>query len=423
MLFLSCVSQSFAKIDLAVGGGDYRTGIALLEENRDAFYSAQDRVLYYLDKGMLSHYAANYGDSIEALQAGEQAIAVAFTKSISMEIGTYLINDTVQEYPGEDYEDIYIKVFNALNYYYQGKLEDALVEIRGMNNKLRDLTVKYGVLFDNMQKKALEEGASIPVNTTASVKFANSALARYLGMLFYRGTGNLSDARIDSDQIRYAFADAPLLYNYPLPSSLEDELDIPKGTARLNVIAFAGLAPIKEEQVIRIPLPNDTYIKVALPEMVARPSAVSRIAVVFDGGTTFSLELLENIAAIASETFKTKKTLAYTKAIIRGTLKGVTASALSGAADKSSNAKTSLLLNIFSLGAQIAAETSEKADTRISRYFPAKAYVGGITLDPGVYSFTIYYYNEYGKIIESFYHKDISVRENTLNLTEAVCLK
>ncbi|MDR1302785.1 MAG: hypothetical protein LBK43_10010 [Treponema sp.] len=422
LVFLSCATTDpYVQIDAAIEQGNHQDGIVLIEKDKKTIYRDKDAILYYLDKGIIAHYAEQYGDSTQLLQEGERAIEAAFTKSITMELGSYLLNDKTKEYDGEDYEDIYINTFNALNYYHQDKLEDALVEIRRMNNKLRVLSAKYGELRTNLQQKALAEGGSVPPNPEASTQFSDSALARYLGMLFYRAVGNYDDARIDRDQLKVAFANAPSVYTYPVPHSLDEELGIPSGKARLNVIGFSGLSPVKDEEVVRIPLPNLRYIKIALPVMVTRPSQVHRIEVVFDGGNRFDLALLEDMEAVARETFKEKINLIYMKSVIRATLKGVTSSVLSAAADETDGG-TSLLLSVLSLGAQVFAETSEQADLRVSRYFPAKAYVGGITLDPGTYSFTTYYYGANGRPVASF-RNTVTVQADNLNLVEIVCLK
>jgi hypothetical protein len=424
LLFSGCAtSNPYRRIDNEAHGGNYERGITLINENQKSLYRQRDAVLYYLDKGMLTHYAAQYDDSIVLLQDGERAIEAAFTKSITMEVGTYILNDNTQEYDGEDYEDVYINVFNALNYYHKDDLEGALVEIRRMNNKLRFLASKYGVLISNMQKKALEESAEVPNNEElAGTKFNDSAFARYLGILFYRGLGQYDDARIDRDFLKVAFANTPAVYSYPVPSSIDQELEIPRGKARLNLLAFSGMGPVKEEEVIRIPLPGPRWAKIALPVLNNRPSQVSRIGVVIDGKETFDLELLEDMGAVARETFKEKVSLIYLKTILRATIKGLTSSALGIASDETSG-EASLILGLLSIGTQVMAEASEKADLRISRYFPAKAYVGGINLNPGVYSVTVNYYAQNGRIIASYAQDGVMVKENVLNLMEAVCLR
>jgi hypothetical protein len=291
-----------------------------------------------------------------------------------------------------------------------------------MSNKLQYLSLKYGAIITDLQKKALEEKLSVPPNKDAPSQFSDSALARYMGMLFYREAGRWDDARIDGDRLRVAFANSPGVYRHPEPSSLGGELNIPGGMARLNVIAFGGLSPIKVEETLRIPIPPARYIKIALPKMVSRPSEIRRIEVALDKGERFTLELLEDIEAVARETYKIKEQVIYLKTIIRASIKGVTSSVLdAAAADRDDGA--GLILGILSLGAQVYAEASEQADLRLTRYFPGKAYVGGINLAPGVYSFSVTYYGQSGNPLAVFRYEDVPVRENRLNLTEAVCLR
>ncbi|MDR2247244.1 MAG: hypothetical protein LBE17_11355 [Treponema sp.] len=425
ILFLGCATtDAYRPIDDEVYLEKYDDGVSLIDKNQKSMYRERDALLFYLDKGLLTHYARRFDESIPLLQEGERAIEAAYTKSVIQEIGTYILSDNTREYGGEDYEDVYINVFNALNYYHQNNLEDALVEIRRMTNKLQFLAAKYGVLMTDMQKMALEHSATVPANEhLASATFSDSALARYLGILFYRGIGRYDDVRIDRDHLKAAFANAPAVYSYPVPASVDAELDIPQGKARLNVLAFSGMAPIKEEEVIRIPLPNVRWIKIALPVLVDRPSQVSRIEAVIDNGTRrFDLELLEDMGAVARETFKEKEGLIYMKSILRATIKGVSSSVLDAASDQTEGG-TSLLLSILSVGAQVMAEATERADLRISRYFPGKAHVGGIDLDPGLYSVTVNYYAGNGRLITSYSRNAVEVRADAVNLIEAVCLR
>jgi hypothetical protein len=421
VLFISCTTvDPYIPVDQLVEQEDFSQSAETLEDRSKNIYRGKDKVLYYLDKGLLTHYAAAYEKSSQLLEDGEKAIEANFAASISQEIGTFILNDRTREYDGEDYEDIYLNAFNALNYYHRNNMEEALVEIRRMNNKLRDLSVKYGVLMTNMQKLALEKDTEIPPNPEVPVKFNNSALARYLGMLFYRGAGLMDDARIDQQQLRIAMADAPSIYTNPVPSSVREELAIPNGMARLNVIGFAGRSPVKKEEVTRIPL-GLTWIKIALPVMTARQSQVVSVGVALDSGESFSLELLEDISAVVTATFVQKKNLIYTKTIVRASVKGVAATVFSVMSETSE--ERSGLYSLLAVGSQALAEASEKADLRVARYFPGKAYVGGINLPPGTYSFTVTYYGEDKRVLAVRRHENIQININTLNLTEDVCLK
>jgi hypothetical protein len=419
---ISCVTTDpYIPVDADVDREEFAQAAGVLDSKKESIYRNKDRVLYFLDRGMLTHYAGDYKESSVSLGEGERAIEENFAVSISQEAGTLMLNDLSREYDGEDYEDVYLNVFNALNYYHQGDMDEALVEIRRMNNKLRNLSVKYGTMMSAVQKAALENGTEIPKKSGDPIKFENSALARYLGMLFYRANGDMDDARIDRDQLKLAFAAAPKIYTHPVPSSLNDELEIPAGMARLNVLAFAGRTPVKIEEVIRIPL-GSNWIKIALPVMQARPSVITSIEVVFDGGEHFSLELLEDMGAVAAATFERKRDLIYARSIIRATIKGVSAAAFDSMADNSKNRDNAALFSLLSLGTQIFAEASERADLRVSRYFPGNAYVGALTVKPGRYSFFVYYYAG-SKTAAARRFEDVSIQQNVLNLMEVVCLK
>jgi hypothetical protein len=148
---------------------------------------------------------------------------------------------------------------------------------------------------------------------------------------------------------------------------------------------------------------------------------VNRIEVRFDSGETLELELLEDIEAIAAETFKERAHLAYLKSVVRATVKGVASSVMDGVGDEMGG-NAGMVLGLLSIGTQIFAEASEKADLRISRYFPAKAYVGGITLEPGLYSYSIIYYSG-SRVVEAFRQENVPIRSGGVNLAEAVCLK
>ena len=57
------------------------------------------------------------------------------TKSISQAAGATVLNENITEYNGNIYEYLLINAFNSLNYYNLGNLEEALVEIRKIENK------------------------------------------------------------------------------------------------------------------------------------------------------------------------------------------------------------------------------------------------------------------------------------------------
>jgi hypothetical protein len=231
----------------------------------------------------------------------------------------------------------------------------------------------------------------------------------------------MDDARIDRDGLKLAFADYPDIYSHPVPASIDEELEIPPGMARLNVLGFSGRLPVKTEETLRIPI-GMNWIKIALPVLSPRPSRIGSVRVIFDDGESFDLELLEDIGKVAEAAFTGKQGVIYLRTILRATVKGVSA-AVFNAMSEGDDGERGALFSLLSIGTQIFTEASEKADLRSTRYFPGKAYAGGVNLEPGIYSFTVVYYGTSGEIVAERYFENIDVKAYKLNLTEAVCLK
>ncbi|HOS29304.1 MAG TPA: hypothetical protein PLR39_00750, partial [Treponemataceae bacterium] len=74
------------------------------------------------------------------------------------------------------------------------------------------------------------------------------------------------------------------------------------------------------------------------------------------------------------------------------------------------------------IASAVSNEVTEKADIRTSRYFPASASVGGISLDPGTYLVSIRYLDYSGRTISVEEFPGVTVKPDTLNLLESVCL-
>jgi len=435
LLTLSCATNSniYKEIDHSVGQSNFSDAADIIvqsQKSKKVIYSQKNAIMLYLDKGMLEHYAGNYAASSADLQRAERLIEEAYTKSLSEGFFSYILNDNVKEYPGEDFENIYINVFNALNYYNRNNIEGALVEIRKLSNS----SGKLDMLARRYEYKDPKTGASLQdmvrneagVDTLPDVKsvnFSNSALARYLGALFYQAEGNEDSSRIEFNQVYRAYSTNRNIYRGAVPKAVEGARDVPEGKARLNIISFTGLSPTKEEKTVIHYLPfRHPILQIAafkLPVLVRRPSAINRIEVEVDGSKRFDLELLEDMGAVIEETFNARFSNILTKTYIRTILKYVVADVAAMAAENNDNSLAGLMVAI---AARVAMDASESADIRMSRYLPDRAYIGGINLDPGTYSVIIKYCNGNQTVhYEKF--TDVTVKSGRLNLLQSVKLK
>ena len=429
VMLASCMTtrnSRFVEIDDAARQGNFGVAAEQVGENRDELYSPRDQVLYYLDSGMLYFYDRQYQSSVQQFHEAERLIEDYFTQSISQTAATFLLNDNAQNYSGEDFEDIYLNVFKAVAFLQQDDFEGAFVEVRRVNNKLNLLEDKYQGLAAEYSRS---EDASVQF-TTGESRFYNSALARYLSLIMYRADGDYDGARIDWEELQEAFARQANLYDFPLPLDGSVAQPADKG-ARLSVLAFTGEAPVKRAETLYVVTFDDRVeivtasegsagtlvpegyasfyypgveggyrFKFQLPRMELRGSDVQRIRVVADGQPLGELNLLENMEQVALDTFQVREPLIFLKTVTRTIVKGIAAQrGKEQMQEAGANSGSMLGLAaglIGSVATDVAVDASEQADLRVSRYFPAYAYVGEWVVEPGTRTIEVEYYGSNG---------------------------
>lgn len=133
----------------------------------------KDTLLVLLDRGMVLHAAGRWQESIQVLSEADRLAAELDTTSVSEEAGALVTNERERAYRGEDFEKLMISVLQALNYAQLGQDEDALVEVRRVNERLQKMIVD--------EKKPYEQ----------------LAIARYIGGLLYEDQRQWDSAYID----------------------------------------------------------------------------------------------------------------------------------------------------------------------------------------------------------------------------------
>ena len=447
-LLMSCASMMtskshYAKAEDYVAQQNYDEAAAVIEDAKGVLYQEKDRVLYYLDLGMLYHYAGRYEESNEALTEAEYAIEELYTQSIVKAIGSGILNDNALDYNGEVYEDLYINIFKSLNYISLDDTESALVEVRRMNNKLNLLQDKYNLMYDQYVNSGEDSQAVVG---EIENDFHNDVLARYLGCILYRNIGDYDDAGIDKSLISEAFLSQPQFYPFSRISLPEAGPSEPE-TIPVNFFAFTGQSPNKVATTYYINTSPDMlyfvsveqnsedylqeltglrsmyfpgieggfHIKFQFPRMEKRNSSVNRIVVSSEGSPLLDLELAEDMAHIAHTTFTKELPLIVGKTVTRALIKGVLKEAADQALDEElqdAGAGVALLKSLFDFATDVAVDSTENADLRISNFFPAKAYTGEVSLTPGVYDFQVDYYNG-GYLVYSDYLENLEINRKS----------
>jgi len=428
-------SDTYKKVDQSIAQNGYQQGLNSITTAQNSIiplYDEKNAISLYLDKGLLEHYDGDYRSSTQSLQYAERLIEEAFTKSISESVASYILNDNTKEYPGEDFEDIYLSVFNALNYYHLGNTEGALVEVRKLtlpNHKLDMLSRKYEKV--NASARQSSEYPTDDAPAVPNVTFTNSALARYLSVIFYQAERNEDAARIELQQLQAAYTSQPNIYRNPLPSAVQTITN--SNNTRLDIMCFTGLSPIKEEREEQFfyPFfsnPHLMHVRVKLPALVNRPDRIDKIEIDVNG-QNYTLELLEDISAVIADTFNARyETIAlktYLRTLAKYAAQEASYIAIERNRQRDNNSKDDSPLARF--GRQFAygvgkvlIDITERADVRMSRYLPSKVYIGSIQIQPGTYDIAVRYYSR-GALIQSEI-KTCTVRANNVNLVQLVNL-
>ncbi|HEX9006959.1 MAG TPA: hypothetical protein VF889_06670 [Bacteroidota bacterium] len=397
----SNVAEVYRELEADVAGGNYLRAIQVVRAN-SSVYGEKARVLYNLDLGLLYHYAGYPDSSSRYLFTAEREIQDLYTKSISLAAISFLTNDNVLPYDGEDFEKVMINAFLALNYAQKGEADEALVEARKVDLKLRELSREY-------------QGKN---------RYQEDAFVRYLAGVLYETGGELNDAFISYRKALEAYGTYAREFGTPAPHCLLDDLvrtaavmgfeedarryeqlggrpfaEADRNLGSILVVAYAGRGPVKQEVRPSVTVADSAgtlhTFQIALPKFVPRMKGVrtfhvraqrasaSPAAEPEASGTT---QLAQNLTAIAEKCLDDRLTLVYLKSGGRALLKFLAAEKAKAELKKKDDKLTNLL---GSLAVDLAVGASEQADLRAWGTLPAQIQLARLSLPPGIYTVSV----------------------------------
>ncbi len=400
LLLCSCGSTTafYGSVDEHLARGSYREAIENVRSNRNA-YGDKSTVLYNLDLGALYHYAGEPDSSNRYLFAAEREIEDLYTKSISLAAMSMLLNDNVLPYDGEDFERVLLNVFLALNYVELGQPDEALVEARKVDLKLREYAREY-------------EGKN---------RYKEDAFIRYVAGALYETDGEINDAFISYRNAFETYKTYAKEYGTPAPRFLLDDLvrsatlngftaeareymaqggkpakraDVKKGS--VFVLAYAGKGPLKQEIRPQVTIPDTAgtlhTFQIALPKFVPRMKNPRSYLVSVQGKkdstvrSSMHTELAEDITAIAGRALEDRLSLIYLKSGGRALIKFLAAEKAKSELKK----KEDKLVNILgSIAVDAVVGATEQADLRTWRTLPAEIQIARMQLAAGGYVLTV----------------------------------
>jgi tetratricopeptide (TPR) repeat protein len=401
---LSCASyvNQSTVIRTSLSAGAYDEALDHIAE----ISGSNSLLLLLYEQGMVLHCKGDYPASNLAFERAERVLDALYTRSVTRELASLAVSETVSQYRGDAYEAVFVNYYKILNYLALGQVEDAMVECRRVNRRLQ--------MF----------------NDGSETYFVNEPFVQYITALVYTRGREYGDAEVSYRVATGLFADPDFEATAPPPPFLycdaaalaralgdRDEADAyaaratcPTGElGRVNLLLDCGQIAQKGEASAVIPIFesdrwNDDeefahelskrhgrsygrsvrvkyWLRFSLPTLVPQPPRYNRVVVrarPADPRTGTELEvsapLVENLDAHALRAFEEKQSTVLVRAIARALVKYA-------AFDAADNKDPGLgaVVNLFNA-------VTETADTRNWSTLPQTIHMARLDLPPGEYT-------------------------------------
>lgn len=417
------MEKNYSKMRSKMVSGEYAEADKYLDSVKESFYSKDNRLLYYMDKGMVLHLGKRYQESNTFLEKAKQTADEMWTESIGANAAAWLTTDNSLPYQGQDFEKVLLHFIAAMNFMELGSYDSARVEARQVTAKLQLFNSKYD------EAEAENKGK----NT-----YSDDAFARWLsGKLSETDEGNeaKNDAWIDYKKAlevyeqdyakRYKTSTPTLLVQDALrclmalgadfepeltalkaryPGVQVPSLDETKGLGEVVLLHMSGEAPYKIDRFWTAQAGSDV-LRIAYPEFVAKPHQVvgARISV---AGQSARTELAQNITAIAIQNLNDQIGRIKAKTIARQVAKYIAAKGIQAGGEKLAKSKNSTAQGVgiamqiggflFGAGSAIA----EEADKRSWITLPSTVNVGRVFAPAGDVNLEVEFLAANGAVID-----------------------
>ena len=403
-------SDSFSVIESDMAAQRFGAALETLERQR---HPKRDQLLYLLNKAMLERMNGDYAASNRTFEAAKAGMEELRGLSLREQGQSLLINDATRSYAGEEFEQVLVHLYMALNYLQLGERIDARVEALQVDERLREITQR------------------LPEN-----RYTEDALARYLTGMIYEELGERSDAMIAYRKAYEAYRRYGQNYSVAVPESLKHDLlrlsqqmglteemrqykkefrierwmsaDELAEQGELIFLLHNGLAPIRREHAVTVPdLASGHFVRIALPYYETRPTPVDG-ARVTAGSASASAEMAEDIRAIALKDLETKMPAITARALARAVLKAQMAKAARENARQQNQNNAGAA--VAAMAVEIAGLVTERADTRSWMTLPSRIHLARLPLPPGTYTVKVDLLGDDGQIVSTQEYANMDIR-------------
>ena len=372
---------------------------------KDAHYGSGNYVLYHLDRALILQLTGDFSSSTASLEKAKARDEELYTRSLTNEASTWVLNDNMAPYRAPAYERVLMNVFQAFNYLQMKDLNEALVEARDLDSRFPVVPEAYA-----RDKRRFEDNGfarllcGILYEAAGTGEDLNDALISYKQALVVYDTyydGKYVPQVLQENLVRLAekFNDQDLgAYRARFGGGRGRR--IPVNAAVVYSFESAGFSPVKAEEMVPVPVEHDLVTKMAWPRFVPRLSEVqaSRLVLKSPSGEILiaPMELGIDVDELAEKDLAARKAMAMAKAIARPALKYLIERNQKDAITKGHGETAGEIFGLFS---SLFNFYTERADLRSWQALPGQVRAARIQVPAGVYHVGVEGVNKDGAVV------------------------
>lgn len=412
-LLCACAGPSLQyKKDISklMANQNFENASSKIKANKNKQYGNKNAVLYKLDLALAEQASYDTKNSTADFLEAQQLNEDLFTKSITQNLGTLMINDNTLPYKMPMYEQALTYFFTAMNYLGENNFEDAAVEMRKavfFLDKYRENTKKI---------------------------YNDEPFVQYFASMIFEDIGQLSSARIARTNALNAYEKLKGYLSASAPdSSLPPNY---KNLGELIFIHYSGKSPIKISNQVSVSwdrlgfiLNNNNSLQgtdrqtieaifsglygrtiaISYPVYIDTPYAGRASAIILENGQKIATKDVADIASAAKLTLQEESNTIWARTATRVATKFILSKQAHDVAKKNTdNNGAVLLVDIFT---NILNTATEQADTRSWFTLPAQIKMANVFLEPGEYNIDFYNYNAAGLPIDTYHFDKVKIKK------------
>lgn len=248
--------QKTYQVQSNIASGNFEKADKLLA-NDTKWSENNHRVLYYMNRGVVSFMLDNYQESIRFLNEADYYVE-DYSKQFGWEALSLVSNPMVKPYRPEDFETVMLHFYKALDFLALDDYEGALVEARRINIRLQQINDRYKDHKNKYQRDAF--GHNLMGMIYEAAGDYNDAFIAYRNALEIYETdyqelfGLTAPQQLKKDLLRSAqktgFEDQVRFYEEKFGMEAPESSGDNQG--ELIVFWLNGMGPVKEEWQITI---------------------------------------------------------------------------------------------------------------------------------------------------------------------------